>query len=150
LYGLGNVGASNFHFYSAFRKATAFRDGKLARPSLALNCVGGDNATELTKCLADGGIMVTYGGMSMKPVTVPTSALIFRDVQVRGFWYSRWVRQNEHSPQRAAMYEELAAMAASGELRPPRHKVVALRDYKQVLGEAAKGFKQAKLIFKME
>ncbi len=33
--------------------------------------------------------MVTYGGMSMQPVSVPTSLLIFKDLRVRGFWMSR-------------------------------------------------------------
>ncbi len=35
------------------------------------------------------GTMVTYGGMSMKPVSVPTSLLIFNDLQLRGFWLSK-------------------------------------------------------------
>lgn len=30
-----------------------------------------------------GGTMVTYGGMSLKPVTVPSSAFIFNDVNLR-------------------------------------------------------------------
>ena len=34
------------------------------------------------------GTMVTYGGMSMKPVSVPTSLLIFKDLRLRGFWLS--------------------------------------------------------------
>lgn len=32
--------------------------------------------------------MVTYGGMSMKPVTIPTSLFIFKDLRSRGFWLS--------------------------------------------------------------
>lgn len=32
--------------------------------------------------------MVTYGGMSMQPVSVPTSLLIFKDLRLRGFWLS--------------------------------------------------------------
>ncbi len=50
----------------------------LPRPKLALNCVGGQSATEMARLLADRGTMVTYGGMSRKPVQVPTSLLIFR------------------------------------------------------------------------
>jgi hypothetical protein len=34
--------------------------------------------------------MVTYGGMSRQPVTVSTTAFIFKDVTLRGFWMSRW------------------------------------------------------------
>ncbi len=35
------------------------------------------------------GTLVTYGGMSMQPVSMPTSLLIFKDLRVRGFWMSR-------------------------------------------------------------
>jgi trans-2-enoyl-CoA reductase len=41
--------------------------------------------------------MVTYGGMSRKPVTVPTSALIFKNIQLKGFWLTKWLE--EHSPE---------------------------------------------------
>ncbi len=35
-----------------------------------------------------GGTLVSYGGMSMKPVTIPTSMFIFKGIQARGFWLS--------------------------------------------------------------
>ena len=56
----------------------AWRD--LPRPRLAFNCVGGASGTELCKALAEGGVQVTYGGMSLKPVTAATSHLIFKVV----------------------------------------------------------------------
>jgi hypothetical protein len=35
--------------------------------------------------------MVTYGGMSMRPVTIPTSAFIFNDIQLKVLpnWFNR-------------------------------------------------------------
>lgn len=42
----------------------------------------------LLQSLGEGGTMVTYGGMSMQPVTIPTSLLIFKDLRFRGFWLS--------------------------------------------------------------
>jgi hypothetical protein len=38
--------------------------------------------------------MITYGGMSRRPVMVPTGRQIFNDISLRGFWLSRWVQQN--------------------------------------------------------
>lgn len=35
---------------------------------LALNCVGGRSAMVLSTCLSKKGVMVTYGGMSKKPI----------------------------------------------------------------------------------
>ena len=55
----------------------------LPAPKLALNCVGGEVATTFAKMLEPGGTLVTYGGMSMQPVTIPTPVLIFKDIKVR-------------------------------------------------------------------
>jgi len=88
----------------------------LPAPKLALNCVGGNSATDLARHLAPGGTMVTYGGMSKRPVQVPTSLLIFNDIKLRGFWLSRWVEQNSEAA-RTAMLEELAQMVSKKELR---------------------------------
>ncbi|MCJ1278035.1 mitochondrial 2-enoyl thioester reductase [Puttea exsequens] len=61
---------------------------------LALNCVGGEAAMNLAKCLDPGGVMVTYGGMSRSPMRVGAGMLIFRDLSFRGFWVSRWAEEN--------------------------------------------------------
>ncbi|XP_042428539.1 enoyl-[acyl-carrier-protein] reductase, mitochondrial-like [Zingiber officinale] len=58
----------------------------LPEPTFGFNCVGGNAAPLVLKFLRDGGTMVTYGGMSKKPVTVSTSLFIFKDLSLRGFW----------------------------------------------------------------
>jgi len=60
----------------------------MPRPKLGLNCVGGASSTAVAKSLAAGSTIVTYGGMSMKPLTIPTSLLIFKDLTCKGFWLS--------------------------------------------------------------
>jgi trans-2-enoyl-CoA reductase len=45
---------------------------KLGKPKLALNGVGGKSSLSLLRTLGEGGLMVTYGGMSRQPVTVTT------------------------------------------------------------------------------
>ncbi|KAJ0415550.1 hypothetical protein BJY00DRAFT_293337, partial [Aspergillus carlsbadensis] len=61
---------------------------------LALNCVGGKNATALAKVLAPGSHMVTYGAMSKQPVALPSGLLIFKNLVFDGFWVSRWGDKN--------------------------------------------------------
>jgi hypothetical protein len=43
------------------------------------------------------GTLITYGGMSKQPVTVPTSAFVFKDITVRGFWLSQWNQTHSRS-----------------------------------------------------
>lgn len=61
---------------------------------LALNCVGGNNATALTKVLAPNSYHVTYGAMAKKPFNLPAGAMIFKNLMFHGFWVSRWSDQN--------------------------------------------------------
>ncbi|KAL0533801.1 hypothetical protein IC582_028072 [Cucumis melo] len=61
----------------------------LPEPALGFNCVGGNAATLVLKFLRQGGTMVTYGGMSKKPITVSTSSFIFKDLSLRGFWLQK-------------------------------------------------------------
>jgi trans-2-enoyl-CoA reductase len=61
---------------------------------LALNCVGGKNATALAKTLAPDSHMVTYGAMSKQPVALPSGILIFKNLVFDGFWVSRWGDKN--------------------------------------------------------
>lgn len=56
-----------------------------ASPKLGLNLTGGSVATEVARKLAPGGTLVTYGGMSNKPVTIPTSLFIDRGISLQGF-----------------------------------------------------------------
>lgn len=72
------MGASEVLTESELRKTDLFKSKKLSQPKLALNCIGGQNATDVLRHLCHGGVMVTYGGMSREPVTIPTSALIFK------------------------------------------------------------------------
>lgn len=146
---LTSLGADHVWTEDELRKNTHFRHQQLPRAKLALNCIGGQSSTELTKCLDFGATHVTYGGMSLKPVTVATSSLIFKDVSLRGFWLSKWIEQYMDSPLRTDMYEELAEMAYQGQLRPPHRTHAHLEDHASVLEESTKGYKVGKFIFDM-
>ncbi|XP_010520323.1 PREDICTED: probable trans-2-enoyl-CoA reductase, mitochondrial [Tarenaya hassleriana] len=65
--------------------------GNLPEPALGFNCVGGNAASLVLKFLREGGTMVTYGGMSKKPITVSTTSFIFKDLSLRGFWLQKWM-----------------------------------------------------------
>ncbi|XP_059082840.1 enoyl-[acyl-carrier-protein] reductase, mitochondrial-like [Tigriopus californicus] len=146
---LQNLGADFVLTEEEFRKWTEIREGRLPKPRLALNCVGGSSATELSKCLSNSAVMVTYGGMSLKPVTVATSGLIFKDIAIRGFWLSRWLSEHANGDERIKMFSELAGMCKDGVLTAPVHQTVSLKDFKASVDNTLKGFKGGKFIFDM-
>jgi len=63
----------------------------LPKPKLALNATGGGTVTEFVRILGDGGVLVTYGGMSRQPIQVPASPFIFKDITLKGFWLTKWI-----------------------------------------------------------
>ena len=64
------------------------------RPRLAFNGVGGTSALNLVKSLGPSSLLLTYGGMSLRPVTLPTSMFIFKDLRAQGFWLSEWNKRH--------------------------------------------------------
>lgn len=131
---------------------TQLKEAGLAPPALALNCVGGSSGTVVAKSLGHSGTMVTYGGMSMKPVSVPTSLLIFKDLRLRGFWMSQSgsIPVNEARQRRAAVLDRVANLMLQGMLLQPTAEHVRLRDYKEALKQQQLDFRPGKTLFKLQ
>lgn len=87
---LRDLGADHVLTEEELRSSKLFKNGELAAPKLVLNCVSGKAVIELVKAMADNGTMVTYGGMSRQPLIVPTSAFIFKNIRLVGYWMTRW------------------------------------------------------------
>ncbi|KAK9883105.1 hypothetical protein WA026_001304 [Henosepilachna vigintioctopunctata] len=130
---LKGLGATHILTEDSLRTTKVFLNGDLSKPKLALNCVGGQSALEILRHLDNNGTMVTYGGMSREPVTVPTSALIFKDVKIRGFWLTRWSKENADSIDRYEMFEELISMMTNNELQGPAYQMVDFVNFKEAL-----------------
>ena len=123
---------------------------RLSKPKLALNCVGGQSATDCIRYLADSGTMVTYGGMSKKPVVIPTGSFIFKDHRYVGYWMTRWSAQNQKTPKRIQMLKELCKLNQEKKLVIPKIIEITLDDYKQAFENIQKGFSNSKYVFKFE
>ncbi|CAO2153588.1 unnamed protein product [Urochloa humidicola] len=90
--------------------------GALPEPALGFNCVGGNSASLLLKFLRQRGTMVTYGGMSKRPVTAPTSYFIFKDISLRGFWLQKWINSDKAEDCRT-MIDYLLDLVHEGKLK---------------------------------
>ncbi|KAJ3412243.1 hypothetical protein HDV05_001054 [Chytridiales sp. JEL 0842] len=97
--------------------------GTTKAPKLGLNCVGGKSATNLARHLGPGASLVTYGGMSKEPVTLPTGLLIFQDLKFEGFWMTRWYATCTDA-ERQRMMDELLGLIREGRFREPFHERV--------------------------
>ncbi|KAJ2725650.1 mitochondrial 2-enoyl thioester reductase [Coemansia sp. Benny D115] len=88
--------------------------GQDASVRLGLNCVGGRATLAMTKLLTQGAILVSYGGMSRQPVTLPTSLLLFKDICARGFWMNRWYQDPRHGAATEEMWRAILDLARDG------------------------------------
>lgn len=120
------------------------------KPRLTFNCVGGKIATELTRFLAPNGVMVTYGGMSKKPVVIPTSALIFKEIRLAGYWNTQWNKRNSGSVEKDQMYKELCDLMRTGKLLPPASDLVPIDRFEEAVAHALEGFREKKKILVMD
>jgi NADPH:quinone reductase-like Zn-dependent oxidoreductase len=98
---------------------------------LALDGVGDASPTNLMNCLSEGGVLVSYGGTSRKPMVVQPGNLIFRTQTVRGFWLRYWY-QSARPDDITAMFDRLAPLVAAGTISTP---VAATYGFDQI-GEA--------------
>ena len=128
---------------------------------LGLNAVGGDSIHTLLQMISShqnnggtGATIVTYGNMSKQPyLTIDPSHLIFRNIHFTGFWYSRWMVQqqyqqyldnihtsiatnrDDHHPQRSPdlrslMMNEIVDAVLHRSLKCPPVQAFPLCDYK--------------------
>ena len=118
-------------------------------PLLALNGVGGKSATELLRSLGHKGVMVTYGGMSRKPVTVPTGVFIFKEITAVGYWNSQWNKDNVDNPDKEKMFNNLFDLIREGKLIPPACDIIPLEKYAEAVKTSMSGFQGKKKVFSM-
>ncbi|CAH8267556.1 unnamed protein product [Arabidopsis lyrata] len=108
--------------------------GNLPEPALGFNCVGGNAASLVLKYLREGGTMVTYGGMSKKPITVSTTSFIFKDLALRGFWLQSWLSMGKVKECRE-MIDYLLGLAQDGKLKYET-ELVPFDEFPVALGKA--------------
>ncbi|XP_075980507.1 enoyl-[acyl-carrier-protein] reductase, mitochondrial-like [Anticarsia gemmatalis] len=144
---LQNLGATYVLTEEELRSTSIFKDILIERPSLALNCVGGKSSLEMLRHLQHSGSMVTYGGMSRDPVTVPTSAYIFKNFSSYGFWMTAW-NEKASSIEKDKMINEVISLMTEDKLKAPVHKMVKFDNFAEAVGNAltSKGFTGCKYV----
>lgn len=117
-----------------------------ANARLAFNAVGGESALRLMKLLRESASHITYGAMGRKPITLPNGLLIFRDLQIRGLWVTRWVEQAPQEEVRA-VYQQLALWVSNGKLRQPVDATFTLPDWQTALARLDQPGRSGKVLF---
>ena len=113
---------------------------------LALNAVGGENGLRVAKCLASDGTMVTYGAMSLQPLSIPNGMLIFKNLRFTGFWVNKWY-EAATPQQRTETFAPLFEMAKRGLLRTKVEPTYSLSEAGAAIAHASQNKRSGKIVF---
>ncbi len=114
---------------------------------LAIDAVAGDATRRLAACVAEGGTVVNYGLLSGKPCEADPADILFRDVTLRGFWYSKW--RSRASPEAVrALFAGLVAMLNAGTLRIPVEAAYPVAQLGEALAHAEREGRLGKVVLR--
>lgn len=113
---------------------------------LALDAVGGEASQALAQCLSDGATLVVFGLMSGLPCQIAAHDLVFRALQVRGFWLASWFSSADNRSKAKSLYPELVAMVESGALRMDVEAVYPLGQVHEAIAHAARPGRSGKVL----
>ena len=113
--------------------------------SLAIDAVGGESFSKLAASLSYGGTIVCYGMMSMTPPILPSMAVIFNEITIRGFWLAKWF-EHASSADKQKTFAEIIALVASGELDAKISQTFSLDQIKEAVTAAGESGRDGKVL----
>ncbi|RYF50928.1 MAG: alcohol dehydrogenase, partial [Cytophagaceae bacterium] len=112
-----------------------------------LDAVGGHVATESIKCLARGGKMLIYGLMSSQDPILNASLMIFRELTIKGFWLTDWMRRVD-SQTRTDVAQNVINLLASGKIQMPVEAIYSLDKITEAVDHADRPGRRGKILLK--
>ena len=113
---------------------------------LAANAVGGDSAIRLMDLLTIEGTMVTYGAMSRRSLKVPNKFLIFKNLNLRGLWITKWF-ETATREQLYDVLEPLTEMILAGELVTAVDEIIPFQEYARAIVRSQESGRSGKVLF---
>ncbi len=112
---------------------------------LALNAVGGESSLRIMSMLSEGATHITYGAMGKRPLKVPNSMLIFKNLKLRGFWLTKWLRTTEQG-EIENVYRTLCQLMLSGSMQQPVDSVYPPENVSSAIKRATENRRSGKVL----
>jgi NADPH:quinone reductase-like Zn-dependent oxidoreductase len=123
--------------------AAAINDAPL---ELILDAVAGEPVAQLASLAKTGGQIISYTARARQPLNIPVVDLIFRGLNVHGYWLNLWLRDTPPNTV-AQIYRELAVLVADGTLSAPVEATYKLANYREAIAHAARSDRSGKVVF---
>lgn len=113
---------------------------------LAIDAIGGEVVLRLADCLAEDGTIVNYGLLSGQPCMLGAHHTIFKGITLTGFWLQRELTQRMSRERIVALYADLAARIARGELEVPIAATYPIERIRDALAHAEQEARGGKIL----
>ncbi|MGE0256572.1 MAG: zinc-dependent alcohol dehydrogenase family protein [Alphaproteobacteria bacterium] len=114
---------------------------------LAIDAVAGAATARLAACVEKHGTVVNYGLLSGEPCHMPPEQTVFRNVSLRGFWLTMWLREYSTQHDREQVYALLRDLIVRGVLHADVEATYPISRAKEALAHAARGGRMGKIVF---
>ncbi|WP_279477529.1 zinc-binding dehydrogenase [Aureimonas sp. SK2] len=98
-----------------------------------VDSIGGQASADLADLLAENGLFVCFGSMTGEPMIIPSGAVIFKQLTVKGFWGAKVMPATSPEDRRRLM-GELVSRVLKGDLTLRADEIVPLSE----IGRAVK------------
>ena len=112
---------------------------------LGIDAVSGDACKRIGDCIAEGGVVVSYGSMSSQDPVMSRAAVNMRGVNLTGFNLGRGLAKRTPEQVRS-IYADLAAKIRDGVLRAPIDAFYPIEDIRSALIRAQQGGRHGKVL----
>jgi NADPH:quinone reductase-like Zn-dependent oxidoreductase len=113
----------------------------------AVDSIGGHATGDLADVLGENGLLVSFGSMTGEAMHIPSGAVIFKQLTLKGFWGSK-VSSAMAGDQRRRLIGELVGRVASGELQLPVEAVFGLDEAASAVKTSLASGKAGKVLFR--
>ncbi|WP_338873711.1 zinc-dependent alcohol dehydrogenase family protein [Spirosoma sp. SC4-14] len=142
---LGLTEVVNVETESLTARVKQITDG--AGVACVLDAVGGHTATEALKCIAKGGTLIIYGVLSLQDPSLNAGLLIFRELTVKGFWLTDWMRRVD-SQTRQEVAQNVISLLAAGNIQLPVEASYPLDQIGEAIEHAERHGRWGKILIK--
>jgi len=111
---------------------------------LGIDAVSGEACKRVADCIAEGGVMVSYGAMSGADLVI-SRAVLGRGISLKGFTLGDGLAKRTKAEVRA-LYADLAAKLRDGTLKAPIEALYPIDDIKPALVHAQRGHRNGKVL----
>jgi NADPH:quinone reductase-like Zn-dependent oxidoreductase len=115
----------------------------------AIDCVGGELASDVVRCLGLGGHLLVYGTLSDGPMCIPSRDLMMPVAKVSGFYLGNWISQ-QPLLRMLRVLRAVRKLGAEGVFRADVARVYPLDDVAQAVAAAMGPGRTGKILLSID